>query len=57
MREQLQLSLPVEAGAWLQPGSANSKREGRTTMKSIVLWLVGVPVSLIILLNVFGFLG
>jgi len=25
-------------------------------MKSIVLWLLGVPITLIILLNVFGFL-
>jgi hypothetical protein len=26
-------------------------------MKSIALWLVGVPITLIILLNVFGFLS
>jgi len=25
-------------------------------MKSIVLWLLGVPISIIILLNIFGFL-
>jgi len=26
-------------------------------MKSIILWLLGVPITLIILLNIFGFLG
>jgi len=26
-------------------------------VKSILLWLLGVPITVIILLNVFGFLG
>jgi hypothetical protein len=29
----------------------------REEMRSIVLWLLGVPVGVIILLNVFGLLG
>ncbi len=29
----------------------------KTEMKSILLWLLGVPVTVIILLNVFGVLG
>jgi hypothetical protein len=28
---------------------------GMTSMKNIVLWLLGVPITVIILLNVFGF--
>jgi hypothetical protein len=26
-------------------------------MRSVVLWLLGVPISIIILLNIFGLLG
>lgn len=29
----------------------------RHIMKSFILWLLGVPIFIIILLNVFGFLG
>jgi hypothetical protein len=30
---------------------------GRTLMKSVILWLLGVPIVVIILLNVTGMLG
>jgi len=32
-------------------------RRRRVAMRSIVLWVLGVPITVIILLNVFGLLG
>jgi hypothetical protein len=35
----------------------NVVRRRRYAMRSIVLWVLGVPITVIILLNVFGLLG
>ena len=49
------------AGATRAPAAAFPRRDDiawrKAIMRSIVLWLLGVPVVVIILLNVFGMLG
>jgi hypothetical protein len=36
------------------PGYGGHSNEQETSMKSIILWLAGVPIGVIILLKVFG---
>ncbi|EFH11057.1 hypothetical protein ACFFMP_04575 [Pseudoroseomonas cervicalis] len=37
-------------------GVAGAGRQGRMTMRSILLWLLGIPIPIIILLLLFGVL-
>jgi hypothetical protein len=37
-----------------RPGYGGHSNEQETSMKSIILWLAGVPLGVIILLKVFG---
>jgi hypothetical protein len=45
---------PFPSRRWQRPGYGDHSNEQETSMKSIILWLAGVPIGVIILLKVFG---